>query len=161
VIGVSDSDGSSHDWQVSPVRDTSEVRRWRPIVVGPSLVLGVDEEGRLVQFVSKTNTLIPADSSTLLFFLPLLDMEHDDFASQIGRVAKAGDELRDRVERLVQMTVSLALGQRSPTYIERALRWLEAVSPSDETRAALGELTRSRRGTQKLRQAAHRTLKRS
>ncbi|WP_437575040.1 hypothetical protein [Sorangium sp. So ce887] len=142
------------------MRDTNEVRRWRALVVTSSLAIGVDEQGQWLQFVPRTERLIPATAENMLFYLPLLDMEYTEFDSQTGRVMMDDEELRTGARDLVQKVLSLALQQRSTSYIERALSWLEHVSPNDDARNALDEFARSKRGTQILRHAAFSILRR-
>jgi hypothetical protein len=160
VTVMSDGKDPQREWRSARVRNSSEVRRWRPVIEGPPFVLGIDDTGGLLQFVGQTNEVIPADSQNALFFLPLLDMEYADFVSRITDSASLGRDLQTRAEDLVQVILGLALRQRASPYVERALRWLETLQPNDETREALRDLVDSRRGTQKLRQSAARLLRR-
>ncbi|WP_159397778.1 hypothetical protein [Sorangium cellulosum] len=147
-------------WQESPVRDSNEVRRWRSLVATPSLVLGIDEQGNWMQFVPQTGNLIPAVSEKMLFFLPMLDMEYAEFALQLTCAIGDDEELCAGASDLIQKVLSLALRQRAPPYIERALLWLDHIVPNDETRKALDEFAHGNRGTQRLRQAAFSILRR-
>ncbi|WP_437314743.1 hypothetical protein [Sorangium sp. So ce385] len=141
------------------MRETSEVRRWRSLVASPSLVLGVDDQGSWLRFVTQTGSLIPPNSGNMLFLLPLLDMEYADFDSQMRRAAEDDEGLRASASGLVQKVLALALQERAPSYAERALSWLEHVLPNDDARRALDEFARSGRGAQRLRQAAFSMLR--
>lgn len=159
-MGMSTKSRPVGSWHESPVRNTGEVRRWKSLISFRSLALGVDEQGNWLQFVPQTGSLIPATSENMLFFLPLLDMEYPDFASQVACATENNDRLRESADDLIQKVVRLALQQRAPSYIERALSWLEHLAPNDDTRKALEELARSRRGTQRLRHSAFSILRR-
>jgi hypothetical protein len=141
-------------WQVSPVRGSSETRRWRPMFCDDSFVLGMDVGEQWVRFVVEAGTLIPADAQNFLFFLPLLDVEPSAFFEQIDKPLDATGNLRERAVDLLQKTLCVALRQRSDVYIHRAMTWLDSVPVNNDVRGALLELGRSKRGTQRLRQCA-------
>jgi hypothetical protein len=97
----------------------------------------------------------------MLYFFRLLDVEYADVSSCFCRAAEELDEpsLVSRSEELVDMLVEDALGSRTATYVSRAVCWCQSISLSVAVRAALLELTRSKRGSQKDRHAALLLLK--
>lgn len=158
------NDGVASDWRVSRVRDTDELRRWRPLAAFPAvkIVLGLDSEGCLLRLVDTTKQVIPFQSTTTLFFLPLLDTDYHEFAAKtrIGESALVPTVL-DRLNELVTSVLVEALGSRAMSYIQPALRWCEVAPLNDQIRQALRELASSRRGTQKSRHLARRLARRS
>lgn len=135
------------------------MRGWQSVVVGRSFELGMDDNGRCVRLL-EGGKLVCADDSNMLFFLPMLDLEAEEFERQIGSHTAVKGEFKERVSEMVDAVLTLALAERSPHYAERALAWLKWVPLSDKTRAALREFSISKRGTQKQRQSARLLAKR-
>jgi hypothetical protein len=118
----------------------------------PPILIGVDEEGRLVRFVPDTNVVILACAENLLFFLPLLDTAPALWSHGAG----GKGELQKKLNDLIDAVIIIALLERSPTYVGRALQWLEEMPSDRMPNSALHELERSHRGTQEQRHAARR-----
>jgi hypothetical protein len=129
-------------------------------VTSRSLVLGIDIEGRWVQFVPKSEVLIAAEKPNMLFFLPLLDINVTEFVTRATSAGPDVEILRAKAYELAQAVVSVALRERASPYIEKALMWLPSIPVTPDIKAALGDLARSKRGTQKLRQLASSLLRR-
>jgi hypothetical protein len=145
-------EGMRESWRPSKVRGSDEQVTWRPVVATRSLCFGLDRGGRWLSANTASGEVILGDQANLLFFIPLLEIDHDEFVRQLS----VSNTRAERALEFMKEVVQVALRERSESYLESALKWCGALRPSVELRAALLALAESKRGTQSARQLARR-----
>jgi len=147
------------DWQTAPLaREEPSLVRWFPVADVAGMTLGLTEHDDWVQWSPPGKSVLRATPDTMLFFLPLLDVDYGVFRDRIA--ASTGGEsarLLEKARALAEATVLRGLRDEHAWYVGAALGWSQDITPMTEAMgAALYELARSKRGTQEQRHAAMR-----